>query len=243
MSGDYAAFEVACEHCETKRMCVIFFVIDRSGKMAGTRIQAVNTYLRGLIKEISEDGVSNESEDIRISVLSFADTFEWMNPLPLSAREFVWRDLAAGGRLNLGAALAELQRKMSRGEFFADKGSDALFVPIVIFLMSSGNQESSYDEELITLWENKYFQNSLRVALPVGRHADIRAIAGITGNSEFVFKPAGNPDDLAKRLRDIKKYCLKLIALDADTPTGKALREQEFELNENDVSWDDEEVW
>ena len=76
-----------------KRSMVIFFVIDCSGSMSGSKIGTVNSVMEELIPEIKDIGGADA--DIKLAVLKFSGGCEWMYDAPVSIGEFEWKPLEA----------------------------------------------------------------------------------------------------------------------------------------------------
>jgi uncharacterized protein YegL len=54
-----------------RRQMVLFFVIDTSGSMPGTKIGVVNTAIREVIPELT--GIGDSDIDLKIAVLTFSN--------------------------------------------------------------------------------------------------------------------------------------------------------------------------
>ena len=178
-----------------KREMVLFFFIDVSGSMSGTKIGAVNTAIREVLPEIRSVGGSDAL--IRIACLRFSSGWEWMHPSPVAADDFQWMPVSAGGMTEFGAACEELARKMSR-EFFL-KAPSASVAP-AIFLMSDGQPTDSYKIGLEKLWKNRWFQHAIKVAVAIGDDADTSVLEEFTGSSEAVLR-VHTPEALKKMIR------------------------------------------
>ena len=95
-----------------KRQMVLFFVIDTSGSMAGTKIGAVNTAIREVLPELQDAGGSDV--DLKVACLTFSSGCQWMYPTPVAADSFQWNIVDADGVTDLGEACRELSEKMSK---------------------------------------------------------------------------------------------------------------------------------
>ena len=69
-----------------KKSMVLFFVIDCSGSMGGSKIGTVNSVMEELIPEIR--GIGGADADIKLAVLKFSGGSEWMYDEPVSVDEF-----------------------------------------------------------------------------------------------------------------------------------------------------------
>lgn len=178
-----------------KREMVLFFLIDQSGSMAGTKIGAVNTAIREAIPMLRDVGGSDAK--IKIATLLFSSGCHWMYAAPIAAEDFEWAPIEADGVTDFGAALKELSKKMSKTAFLS---SPSASVAPAIFLMSDGQPTDEYEEGLKLLRENRWFKHAIRVAIAIGEDADTGVLTEFTGNSEAVIT-AHTPEALRKLIR------------------------------------------
>lgn len=180
-----------------KRQMVLFFVIDTSGSMEGTKIGAVNTAIREVLPELKDAGGSDI--DLKIACLFFSNGCEWMYPSPVAAESFQWNLLEADGCTDLGAAFKELSEKLSKNGFLkAPSGS----VAPVIFLMSDGEPTDDFESGLNLLKQNSWFKYAIKVAVAIGDDANKDVLAKFTGNSEAVIS-VHTPEALKKWIRKV----------------------------------------
>jgi uncharacterized protein YegL len=177
-----------------KRQMVLFFLVDTSGSMAGTKIGAVNTAIREVLPELKEIGGSDV--DLKIACLKFSSGCAWMHSSPIPAENFQWNNLSADGVTDFGAACKELADKMARDGFLsAPSGS----VAPAIFLMSDGEPTDDYKSGLAALQQNKWFKYAIKVAVAIGNDANIDVLKEFTGNIEAVIT-VHTPEALRKMI-------------------------------------------
>ena len=178
-----------------KRQLVLFFIVDTSGSMMGTKITEVNEAIRGVIPELPDVGGSDV--DLKVACLKFSTGCEWMYPKPIAAESFTWQELQADGVTDMGMAFEELDKKLSRHEFLtAPSGS----VAPVLFLMSDGEPTDDYFSGLSKLRDNNWYKHAIRVALAVGDDANKDVLKEFTGNIEAVIT-VHTPEALRKWIR------------------------------------------
>jgi uncharacterized protein YegL len=178
-----------------KRQMVLFFVVDTSGSMAGTKIGTVNNAVREVLPELREIGGSDV--DLRIACLKFSSGCAWLHTSPVPAENFQWNNLEANGVTDMGAAFKELANKMARDGFLsAPSGS----VAPAIFLISDGEPTDDYKSGLAALQQNKWFKYAIKVAVAIGNDANIDVLKEFTGNIEAVVK-VHTPEALRKWIR------------------------------------------
>lgn len=186
-----------------KRSMVLFFVIDCSGSMMGSKIGSVNTALEELLPELKNVQESNADAIIKLAFLKFADDASWINQEPLELSNCSFRDLDADGSTNFNAACNELNLKLSTKAFMNEKVGS--YAPC-IFLLSDGLANEDYQEALNTLRKNPWFKNAIKVAVAIGDDADKNMLCDFTGSSDFVMT-VHNPKDLTN--------CIKLVSIRA----------------------------
>jgi uncharacterized protein YegL len=182
----------------TRRQMVLFFLIDTSGSMGGTKIGAVNTAIREVVPDLRE--VGGADVDLKIAILEFSTGCRWQNPAgPVPVDSFSWNNLSADGVTDLGAALKELNDKMSRNSFL--KAPSASLAP-VIMLLSDGQPVDDYQSGLAVLKNNNWFKSAIKVALAIGSDADTDILAEFTGNGDTVIT-VYTPEVLKKMIKKV----------------------------------------
>ena len=180
-----------------RRTMVLFFVVDTSGSMEGSKIGTLNQAIEDVIPEIRDISENNADAEIKIAVLEFSSGARWITPSPVPADGFEWQYLNAVGLTDLGQACKCLNEKLSRNSFMSDVTGS--FAP-AIFLLSDGAPTDRYTDELEKLKQNNWFKKAMKVALAVGEDANTAVLADFTGNEESVLT-VHNPESLRKMIR------------------------------------------
>ena len=180
-----------------RKTLVIFYLVDTSGSMSGTKIGTVNTVMEETIPEIRDIGGSDS--EIKVAVLTFGSEAEWVYDEPVSVEELSWKRITAEGWTNLGDALEELNSKLSRSGYMKD--AHLSFAP-VIFLISDGYPQPGFEAPLEKIQGNKWFKHALKIAFAVGSDADRDLLAKFTGDKETVVE-VNNGESLARLLKFI----------------------------------------
>jgi uncharacterized protein YegL len=181
-----------------RRQMVLFFLIDTSGSMDGTKIGEVNTAIREVVPELQDIGGADI--DLKIAVLEFSIGCRWQNPSgPVSVNSFFWSNLSAEGGTDMGAAFQELNDKLSRNSFL--KAPSASVAPVIL-LLSDGQPGDDYRSALAVLKNNNWYKSAVKVAIAIGNDADQDVLAEFTGTSETVIT-AHTPEVLRKMIRTV----------------------------------------
>jgi len=178
-----------------KRQMVLFFIVDTSGSMEGTKIGAVNTAIREVIPELKDIGGSDV--DLKIACLKFSSGCSWMHPSPVPVENFQWNNLSADGVTDFGAACKELSDKMAKEKFLSAPSAS---VAPAIFLMSDGAPTDDYRSGLAELQKNNWYKYAIKVAVAIGDDANKDVLKEFTGNIEAVIT-VHTPEALKKMIR------------------------------------------
>jgi uncharacterized protein YegL len=181
-----------------RRQMALFFLVDTSGSMEGTKIGAVNTAIREVVPELQDIGGADI--DLRIAVLEFSMGCRWQNPAgPVAVDDFFWTNLTAAGGTDMGAAFRELNDKLSRKSFL--KAPSASVAPMLL-LLSDGQPGDDYESGLALLKNNNWYKSAVKVAIAIGSDADHDILAEFTGTAETVLT-AHTPEVLRKMIRAV----------------------------------------
>ncbi len=166
-----------------RRTMVLFFVVDTSGSMQGSKMGTVNSAIEEIIPELKDISETNADAQIKIATLTFSQGARWIQSEPINAESFKWNYLNAEGVTDLGAACYELNQKLSKNQFMSD--TTGSFAP-AIFLLSDGEPTDDYKRELEKLKQNNWFKKAIKVAIAIGDEANKSVLADFTGSSESV---------------------------------------------------------
>ena len=208
----------------SRKSLVIFFLIDTSGSMKGKKMGELNTVMEELIPEIRKVGEADT--EVKVAVLTFSTDVRWMYSAPIPIEEFEWARLRASGVTSLGAALKELNARMSRNGFL---NSQSLSFAPVIFLMTDGYPSDDYKAGLKELQANSWYKFGLKAALGIGSEANDNILAEFTGSADTVVH-AYSGGQLAQMI--------KIIAVTSSQIGSKSMTlsdDTSHELGEEDV--------
>jgi uncharacterized protein YegL len=209
-----------------RRTMVLFFIVDSSGSMTGSKIGALNQAIREVLPMLDDISASNADAEIKIAVLDFSSGCRWMFDEPKPASEFksIWQDREASGLTDLGEACRELSRKLSRDAFMkADTGA---FAPVLL-LLTDGEPTDDFPGGLKKLKENRWYKAAIKVAIAIGNDANKELIKEFTGNMEAVIE-VHNIDALKKLIRTVSVTASQ-IGSQSTTAGSKNKQEQVVE--------------
>lgn len=183
-----------------RRKMTLFFVIDTSGSMLGSKIGSVNDAIENVLPMIGEISDENPDAEINVAALEFSTDTRWLYDEPKEAKEFIWQKVEADGLTSLGEACEELNKKLSRNGGFMSSPSGC-FAPAII-LLSDGGPTDNFEGGLKSLQGNSWYKNAIKIAIAIGDDADKDVLKQFTGSSEAVIT-VHNIDALKKMIRII----------------------------------------
>ena len=167
-----------------RRELHVFYVLDTSGSMSGAPIAKLNNAMTETVEVLRQQAKSNADALVKIAVLEFNSGCRWLQPKgPEEMEDFIWKDLKAGGLTDMGAALKELDSKLSRHAFL--NSMTGAYLPIIIF-MTDGYATDDYKKELEQIRKNRWFERGTKIGIAVGEEADVEMVTEIVGTSEAV---------------------------------------------------------
>lgn len=213
----------------SKKSMSIFFLIDTSGSMSGTKIGTVNSTMEELLPELI--GLGGAETDISIAVMKYDSKCEWLTPKPVRVEEYQsWTRLGTGSVTSMGAAFRELCNKLSRSEFM---NKPSLSYAPVIFLMSDGAPTDDWQAGLNQLKRNNWYKYGLKIAVGIGSSPKMDVLREFTENDELAVQ-VGNAEQL--------KNMITMMAVTSSQigSTSMSLTDEGHEKTEEDVFKDKE---
>jgi uncharacterized protein YegL len=186
-----------------RRTMTLFFVIDASGSMRGSKIGAVNAAIDEVIPALKEVSEVNADAEIKVAILAFSSGAYWLTPNgPIELDNFFWDHINAAGVTDLGAACKALNEKLSTKGFMREASGS--FAP-AIFLMSDGEPTDDWEDGLNILKQNNWFKAGVKVAVAIGDNANKEVLKAFTGTMEAVLET----HSAAMLIRMIKFVCVR----------------------------------
>lgn len=203
-----------------RRVLSVFYLLDVSGSMTGAKITMLNSAMEETTAELKKQAKNNADAEVKVAVLTFSSGCKWLNPAgPESLEEdFIWEELQAGGLTDVGAALKELDSKLSR-EGYLDSITGN-YMPVII-VMTDGFATDDYTKALAEIRRNKWFQRAIKIGFAVGddSEVDVKMICDVVGSSEAVVKTS----DLglfARMIKFVSVIASMLASKSRTTDTG-----------------------
>jgi uncharacterized protein YegL len=233
-----------------RRVMTLFYIIDTSESMGGSRIGTVNSAMeecRGLLKEIA---AANDDAEIKVAVMQFSSGCSWITSSkePVDLEIWNWEDLYAAGITDFGAALIELDKKLSRNEFL--KSQTGAYAPVIL-LFSDGGPTDNWKKALERIKNNNWFKHAIKIAIDIESGADRKVLEAFTGNSEAILD-ARDQNTLKKMIHKVsvrasefqshsKQSMDELTTPEEDS--ANIVKEVETEIKEENADGDDWGKW
>lgn len=168
-----------------KKVLPIIYAIDTSGSMSGEKIATVNEAMHECEEILREKASESPDAEIKIGAIKFSSGAQWVLKSGLvSLEDFYWNDVQASGVTDLGAAIKELESKLSRSAYLVSETGFCL--PVIIF-MSDGGPTDDWQKALKNAnANNKWFQRARKIAIAIGDDADKNVLQELVGTSEAV---------------------------------------------------------
>jgi uncharacterized protein YegL len=201
----------------TRRPLHFFWLLDVSGSMGHDgKIQALNTAIDETLPLLREDAAVNPQAQMFVRALAFATEPRWVVPEPVPVESLRWDPVAAmpGGLTELGSALLEMIPELEQ----EGRG----YAPVLV-LVSDGRPthvmgprfETALDELLGLAWGAA----SIRMAVGIGRDADLRTLSRFIGDPAIRPMRADNPQQLLAMIQWVSRYASRVSSVGADGRT------------------------
>ncbi len=172
------------------------WIADASGSMASDgKIQSLNNAIREAIPHLRDVADSHPFASMLVRCLAFSTGVRWHIPEPTPVDRLVWRNLEPGGHTHMGRALEEVATKLSPAVM------EARSLPPSLVLISDGQPTDDFQAGLERLLQEPWGRRSVRLAVAIGRDADMDVLREFMGNSDLSPVSAHNPEQLAASIR------------------------------------------
>ncbi len=216
---------------EKRRIIPVIFAVEASGGMRGERMAMINKALRAAISLFAE---KNRLEDfcIKYAVLRFATGAQWLTEELADPAHVCAPDIAADGFADLGCAFDQINKKLSREEFFSPP--DTYGLPFIFFI-TDGMPTDGYQSALNVLNENRWYRYATKIAIGIGHDVDWKVLQEITGNQELVVQ-LENAESLESRLSELFFLFLRLSRIGSCSMS----RNSDFDRMDLQDAWSDD---
>lgn len=184
-----------------RKVMTLFYLIDTSESMNGARIGTVNSAMEECQKMLREMAQANDDAEIKVAVMQFSSGCTWITPEagPVDLETWQWDDLTAGGITDFGAALLELDKRLSRNEYL--KSQTGAYAPVIL-LFSDGGPTDNWKKGLEKLRNNNWFKHAIKIAIDIDSGSEKSVLEEFTGHPEAILD-AKNQQLLKKMIHKV----------------------------------------
>jgi uncharacterized protein YegL len=158
-------------------------------------MQALNNAIRETIPHLVDVASQNPHARMYARAIAFSSGARWHIEEPVPVEELQWTDLETEGYTDLGAALDLLAPQLRPPAM-----EERALAPAVL-LISDGMPTDDYKPALGRFLDEPMGRLAVRMAVGIGRDADVEVLERFMGSSEFGPVTANNPEQLVRMIR------------------------------------------
>ncbi|MGO9342842.1 MAG: vWA domain-containing protein [Acidimicrobiales bacterium] len=172
---------------------------DQSGGMAGEKMQALNFAIADMLSHLAEWERDQLRARVLVRVLGFATVCQWHLKDPTPVSEIDYRPLQAvhHGWTNMSSAFRQVADAIGPGRL-----ENTALNPAILLVTdgrpTDGPEE--FDAGLDTLMSIPAGRFALRLAMAIGRDADLECLERFIGDPQVPVLVAQDTDEIADRL-------------------------------------------
>ncbi|HXS66785.1 MAG TPA: hypothetical protein VN767_28345 [Streptosporangiaceae bacterium] len=190
------------------------WILDCSGSMDGDKIRQLNFAIREALPAMKDTADENPNAQVLMRAVTFSTGARWHVGTPTPVDGFSWTDVAADGVTDMGKALS-----MVADQLKIPPMSDRALPPVLV-LVSDGQPTDDFSIGLKALMDQPWGKRSVRLAIAVGRDADLDVLSRFIGMSELKPLQANNAPALVSFIRWASTAVLKAVSSPAShSPT------------------------
>jgi uncharacterized protein YegL len=182
--------------------------------MQGEKIEQLNFAIRESIPAMQDTARENPNAEVLVRAVTFADGARWHAGVATPVHAFQWRDVAAGGVTDMGAALSLVAQQL-RIPPMTDRA-----LPPVLVLISDGQPTDDFQNGLDELMSEPWGRKAVRLAIAVGQDADFDVLERFM-SSELKPLRANNAPSLVGYIRWASTAVLKAASAPASKAVGQ----------------------
>lgn len=199
------------------------WIADASGSMRDDgKIQALNMAIREAIPHMQKVASENPNAQVLVRAIKFSSGAQWHISQPTPVEDFKWVDLKADGVTDMGKGLS-----MVADQLKIPPMTDRALPPVLV-MISDGQPTDSFEKGLQKLMDEPWGKKAVRIAIAIGKDADIAVLQKFIGHNEIKPLQANNPEALVNYIKWVSTAVLKSASSPASqaaaaTPTGAVM--------------------
>lgn len=192
-----------------------FWILDRSGSMTEDgKMAELNHAIRDTIPAMRDAARSNPEAEVLVRCVTFDSNAQWHIATETPVDDFEWSDITADGETMMDKAI-ELVAEQLRIPPMSSKA-----LPPVLVLMSDGDatDRGKFEESLKSLDSVPWGKKAVRIAIGIGRTANLDTLQKFINNSELKPLLAVNADQLVTYIRWASTAVVSAVSAAKSTP-------------------------
>jgi uncharacterized protein YegL len=172
------------------------WLLDCSGSMEGDeKNQVLNNAVSVSITPMQKAASENPNTQVFVRVITFSNGAQWHLSQPTEVEHFQWTDIAAGGVTDMGRAL-KMAAEALKIENMPRRG-----LPPVLALVSDGQPTDDFKGGLKALMEQPWGLKAVRVAIAIGKDANLGVLQEFIGHPELKPLMVHNAQELVRAIK------------------------------------------
>lgn len=191
----------------SKRPLHFIWICDCSSSMNGDgKIQSLNNAIRQAIPLMQDAAEENPNANVLVRAVKFSTGAQWHISQPTPVDQFYWEDLIAEGVTSMGQAMSLVAEQLKTPPM-ENRG-----LPPVLVLLSDGYPTDDFNSGLKKLMEQSWAKKAVRVAIAIGKDADLELLQKFIAHPELQPLEANNPDQLVALIKWASTAVLKAVS-------------------------------
>lgn len=184
-----------------------FIVADCSGSMAADgKMQALNNAIRETLPHLVDVANQNPHAALLVRSIAFSSGARWHIEQPTPVDRLEWQNLTTGGYTDMGAALDLLAPQLG------PPAMEERSLPPAILLISDGMPTDDYKPAMGRFLDEPMGRRAVRMAVGIGRDADLEVLERFIGSSGQGVLTANNPEQLVRMIRWASTHASRLAS-------------------------------
>jgi uncharacterized protein YegL len=156
----------------------------------------------------------NPEAQVLVRAVTFSSGARWHLPTPTPVADFKWTDVKASGVTDMGKALALVAEQLRMPPM------EPKALPPVLMMISDGQPTDDFGSGLKKLMAEQWAQKAVRLAIAIGKDADVNVLSKFIGHSELQPLLANNSPALVNYIKWASTVAVKAASSPASQPVG-----------------------
>jgi len=180
-----------------RRPLHFIWILDCSRSMRDDgKIQILNQAIKDAIPFMQKSASDNPFVNVLVRAITFSDGAQWHISQPTPVENLKWNDITADGLTSMGKALSMVAEQLNTKNLGDERG----FRPVLV-LVSDGLPTDDFQKGLNDLMSEMWGQKAIRLAIAIGKDADLVVLQKFINHPEIKPLEAQNSADLTRYIK------------------------------------------